>query len=161
MKYAEMDESEAEQAVHYYRERYTTTGIYENRPYPGIKEALAWLHQNYILAVASSKPEEFVRLILDHFELTEYFDEIVGSCLNETRTQKSEVVAEALHRLKLEDHREEVLMIGDKEHDVFGARKEGISCLAVGYGYGTKEELLEAKPLAIVDTVEDLVRFFG
>lgn len=160
MKYADMNETEAEQAIRYYRERYSTTGIYENRPYPGIREALEALHQDYILAVASSKPEKFVRQILDYFELTEYFDEIVGASMNETRTQKSEVVAEALRRLNLEEHRDEVLMIGDKEHDVFGARAEGISCLAVSYGYGSREELLAAKPLAIVDTVEDLLHFF-
>lgn len=161
MKYADLDEAGAQQAVRYYRERYAVTGIYENRPYPGIPEALAYLHKNYILAVASSKPEAYVRQILDHFQLTQYFDEIVGAEMNGTRTQKREVVAEALRRLQLENHRDEVLMIGDKEHDVYGSREEGISCIAVGYGYGTKEELIQAEPLTVVDTVEELVHFFG
>ncbi|MBQ7370730.1 MAG: HAD family hydrolase [Blautia sp.] len=161
MKYADVDEETALQAVCYYRERYSATGIYENRPYPGIEQVLAQLHKNYILAVASSKPEAYVRQILDHFQLTSYFDEIVGAEMNGARTQKKDVIAEALHRLQLEQHRDEVLMIGDKEHDVLGAREEGVPCLAVAYGYGTREELEEAGPTAIVDTVEELGHFFG
>lgn len=161
MQYAHLDEETALRAVDYFRERYSVTGIYENRPYPGIEKVLARLHKNYVLVVASSKAEAYVKQILDHFQLTPYFDEIVGAEMDGRRTQKKDVIAEALRRLQLEKHRDEVLMVGDKEHDVLGAMEEGIRCLAVGYGYGTREELEAAEPAAIVDTVEELDRFFG
>jgi len=161
MKYAELDEETARQAVVYYRERYAETGIYENRPYPGVEELLQKLRrEGYLLAVASSKPEHFVWKVLDYFGLTRYFHEIVGSEMNGGRTSKSEVIGETLKRLGLQNHREQVLMVGDKEHDVFGARAEGLACVAVSYGYGTMEELEAAQPLKIVDSAEELLHFF-
>ena len=142
MKYADLDEATARKAVEYYRERYSTTGIFENCPYPGVEKLLQELRRKkYLLAVASSKPEYYVKQILDYFNLTEYFDEIVGSEMNGARTNKTEVIEETLKRLGLDHHREQVIMVGDKEHDVLGARKAGLDCVAVSYGYGTEEEL--------------------
>ncbi len=162
MKYADLDEEGARLAVKYYRERYSTVGIFENRPYPGVEEMLAELRANgYSLAVASSKPEHFVLQILEHFQLRDYFDEIVGSEMDGRRTSKAEVIEEALARLDLSAHREQVVMVGDKEHDVLGARACGLSCVAVSYGYGTEEELLAAGPLKIVDSAAQIVDFFG
>lgn len=161
MKYAELDEEAARQAVVFYRERYADIGIYENRPYDGIQDLLEELRKKgYILAVASSKPEHFVLKVLDYFGLTGYFHEIVGSEMNGSRTSKAEVIEETLRRLGLQEHKDQVLMIGDKEHDVIGARKAGVACVAVTYGYGTLEELENAKPLQIVDSVEELLHFF-
>ena len=116
--------------------------------------------RGYILAVASSKPEYYVTKILDYFNLSSYFDVVVGSEMNGARTSKAEVIEEALKRIKMSDKRQEVLMVGDKEHDVLGARAAGLDCVAVAYGYGTKEELTEAKPLKIVDSVDELLHFF-
>ncbi|MDO4272641.1 MAG: HAD-IA family hydrolase [Eubacteriales bacterium] len=162
MKYAEMDEETARQAVVYYRERYSVTGLYENRPYPGIEEMLKELRdKGYLLAVSSSKPEHFVLKVLDYFGLTGYFNEIVGSELDGGRTKKSEVIEETLRRLHLENHREQVLMVGDKEHDVYGAREAGLACVAVAYGYGTMDELTQSRPLKIVDSVDELRTFFA
>lgn len=161
MKYADLDEETARQAVTFYRERYSVTGIFENRPYPGVEEMLAGLKKKgYILAVSSSKPEYFVKKILDHFELTEYFTEIVGSEMNGGRTGKSEVIEETLCRLHMENKRDQVLMVGDREHDILGARKSGLSCLAVSYGYGSREELEAAKPVQIVDSALEILDFF-
>ena len=99
MKYADMDEATARKAVEYYRERYSTTGIFENRPYPGVEKMLQELRRKkYLLAVASSKPEYYVKQILDYFNLTEYFDEIVGSEMNGARTNKTEVIEETASR---------------------------------------------------------------
>lgn len=162
MKYADIDEETGREAVAFYRERYHVTGIYENRVYAGIPEALDELcRQGYLLAVASSKPEHYVKQILEYFGLTEYFREIVGSEMNGERTKKSQVIEEALKRLNLAEHRDQVLMIGDKEHDIFGAREAGVECVAVSYGYGTMEELRKAEPLQIVDSVQELLHFFG
>ena len=99
--------------------------------------------------------------ILEHFQLRDYFDEVVGSEMDGRRTSKAEVIEEALARLDLSAHREQVVMVGDKEHDVLGARACGLSCVAVSYGYGTEEELLAAGPLKIVDSAAQIVDFFG
>ena len=161
MKYADIDETEARKAVEYYRERYAVKGIFENRPYDGVENLLRELKgRGYILAVASSKPEYYVTKILDYFNLSSYFEVVVGSEMNGARTSKTEVIEEALKRLNMSDRRKEVLMVGDKEHDVLGARAAGLACVAVGYGYGTKEELTVAQPLKIVASIEELLRFF-
>jgi len=162
MKYAQVDEETAKKAVEIYRERYSVTGIFENAVYPGIEDMLAQLKKKgYILAVASSKPELYVRQILDHFGLTQYFTEIGGSEMDGRRTNKTEVIEDVLCRLNMDKHREQVIMIGDKEHDVYGARKAGLECIAVSFGYGTKEELTNAEPLKIVDSAEEIVNFFA
>lgn len=162
MKYASLDEENARKAVEYYRERYSTVGIFENKLYPGVEEMLQGLKQRkYILAVASSKPEYYVRQILDYFHLSEYFDEIVGSELNGSRTNKTEVIEETLKRLGFDKKREQVIMVGDKEHDVLGARAAGLECLAVTYGYGTETELAAAKPLKTVSSTAEVLDFFA
>ena len=161
MKYTGMSEEEARQAVVYYRERYSVTGIFENRVYDGVQNMLEELRRKgYLLAVSSSKPEYFVTKVLDHFGLTGYFDEIVGSEMNGKRTGKADVIEETLRRLQLSDHREQVIMVGDKEHDVFGARTCGLECIAVSYGYGTMEELTQADPLRIAASPEEVLDFF-
>ena len=116
--------------------------------------------KGYILAVASSKPEYYVTQILDYFKLSSYFDVVVGSEMNGARTSKSEVIEEALKRINMRRINETSLMVGDKEHDVLGARAAGLDCVAVAYGYGTQEELTEANPLKIVDSVDELLHFF-
>jgi phosphoglycolate phosphatase len=162
MRYADVDEETGRQAVEYYRERYSVTGIYENRLYPGVEKMLSELKQKgYRLAIASSKPEYYILQILDYFRIYEYFDVIVGSEMNGGRTRKSEVIEEALRLLKLENHRDQVVMVGDKEHDVLGAREAGVSCIAVTYGYGTEEELNAAEPMAKADSTESLIHFFA
>ena len=123
MKYAGVDEATGRKAVEFYRERYEVKGIYENHPYESVEEMLQELkRKGYILAVASSKPEYYVTQILDYFKLSSYFDVVVGSEMNGARTSKSEVIEEALKRINMSDKRNEVLMVGDKEHDVLGAR---------------------------------------
>lgn len=160
MTYADMSETEARKAVEYYRERYVPIGIFENKPYPGVPEMLKTLvDHGFLLAVASSKSEVSVNRVLERYELDGYFAASVGSEPDGKRSRKVEVIEETLRRLGMEQDREHVLMVGDKEHDVFGAREAGIRCVAVGYGYGTPEELEAANPFRIVETVEDLIVF--
>ena len=162
MKYADLDEETARKAVEYYRERYSEKGIFENRPYPGVEDMLKELkRKKYLLTVTSSKPEYYVKQILDHFQLTGYFDEIVGSEMNGKRTNKAEVIEETLSRLHMSDKRDQVIMIGDKEHDVFGARKAGLKCIAVSYGYGTEEELKNAASFKTVVSTDEILDFFA
>ncbi len=156
-----LDEAAAWQAVGYYRERYTQQGIYENQPYEGIRELLQGLKaRGYILGVASSKPIVYVRQILEHFKLASFFTVIEGSQMDGSRTTKGEVIQEALRGLKMEGQREQVVMVGDRKHDILGARDAGIDCVAVAYGYGSTQELEQAGPLMIAPTIEGLQRFF-
>lgn len=157
VNYAGLSQEQAEQAVEYYRERYNSIGIFENRLYPKIKELLELLKVNdKVLGVASSKPEIYVEQILKHFGIDSYFQVAVGSELDGRRARKSEVIEEALRRLGMDRARDSVLMVGDREHDVDGARDCGIQCIGVAYGYGTREELEKAGAVYIAETVEDL-----
>lgn len=157
MKYGGFTSEEADTAVEQYRERYSTIGIYENEVYDKIPELLQLLKEKgKILGVASSKPTVFVEEILCHFKLNGYFDVIVGSELDGTRTAKEEVIEEALRQLGGEIHREQVLMVGDRVYDVEGARKCGLLCVGAAYGYGGRAELESAGAVYIADTVEEL-----
>ena len=162
MSFCDISQERAREAVQYYRERYSLVGLYENRLYDGIQKLLKELkEQGYLLGVASSKPEYFVDKILKYFSLDPYFDAVVGSELSGQRTSKAEVVEEALRRLGVSDRRQEVVLVGDRKYDVLGARAMGIDCVAVSYGYGDMQELLEARPVRIAETVEELADFFG
>lgn len=157
MEYAKLTSEQADQAVAYYRERYTSLGIYENRPYPRVDELLQVLKESgRIIGIASSKPTVFVEDILKQFHLYKYFDAVVGSELDGTRSDKAEVIEEALRRLGYEERRECVLMVGDRRHDVEGARKCGLQCVGAAYGYGGREELERAGAVYIAESVEDL-----
>lgn len=177
MEYLNISKEEAEQAVIYYRERYTTVGIFENELYPNVEKMLKTLKDNgYTIAVSSSKPEKFVNQILEHFEIDKYFDEVVGATMSEKRTNKAEVIEETLKRLgrincsnndidntsaekEKTINTENIIMVGDKKHDILGARQFGIPCIAVSYGYGTMNELTNENPHKIVGTVDELLDY--
>lgn len=157
MQFCNFSEEEAAKAVEFYRERYSAIGLYENRPYDGIYEMLELLRSHgKILAVASSKPECFVKEILKHFDLAKYFAVVVGSELDGKRTRKADVIEEALRRLNCQEHRECVLMVGDRSYDVEGAKECGLQCIGAAFGYGSREELQKAGAVYIAQKVEDL-----
>lgn len=159
MAYCGMSEEEANLGVKYYRERYNQTGLYENRPYDGIKELLGQLKEKgFQLGVASSKPEHMVREILHHFHMEDYFRVIRGSVPERLKMTKAEVVEEALKDLGYEQRREEAVMIGDRKYDVTGARTAHLACIGVTYGYGTEEELKESGADFVVHSVKELGR---
>ncbi len=159
MDFYNMDEATAEAAIAKYRERFSTVGMYENEVYPGIARMLrkCKLH-GARLAVASSKTEVFVKKILEHFHLAKYFDVIVGSELDGRRTDKEEVVEEALNRLfgGNDIDYDNTVMIGDRKFDIIGARENKVVSVGVSYGYGSIEELKAAKPDYIARSVEEL-----
>lgn len=137
-----MSKEQAEEAVAKYRERYTTVGIFENEVYPGIDSLLEELKlQGKIIATASSKPENFVVQILEHFGLDDYFDVIAGAEMSvHGRNGKEAVLRYVLDRLGVEDLSTAVL-VGDTKFDVEGAKELGIDCIGVTYGFGTRAEL--------------------
>ncbi len=152
MKFCGISQEEAKKAVDYYRERYNVTGVYENQPYKGIPELLEALKKKgYRLAVASSKPDKMVHVVTDYFQLTSFFEVILGSDIERPKMTKAEVIEQVLETMELTEKRDRVLMIGDRFHDVEGAAKAGLSCLGVTYGYGSPRELLEAGAMGIID----------
>ncbi len=154
-----LDEQQARQAVEAYRERFSTVGLFENFPYPGIAAMLQQLQaQGKILAVASSKPTIFVEQILEKFELQQYFQVIVGSNLDGSRVDKQEVIAEALRQLQ-RPPAEQILMIGDRKYDVQGAQALGLNCVGVAFGFAAPGELEESGPIYIAQTVADLAHY--
>lgn len=156
--YLHLDEAGAARAVAAFREYYPHKGIFENEVYPGIPELLADLKvAGRQVVLATSKPETFARRILEHFSLAGYFDAICGATMDETRTDKGEVIAYALQTAGI-TQREGVVMVGDREHDVKGAARNGLPCIGAVYGYGTAEELNAAGACALADTVADLHR---
>jgi len=155
MKYFSFSESDALQAIDYYREYFSATGLYENEVYPGIPGLLETLQaKGLILAVATSKPTVFAEKILAHFKLDRYFAEIAGSNLDNTRTDKKEVIEYALSRLNRINT--EAVMIGDRKHDIMGAQACGVQSIGVLYGYGDRSEIELAKPHDIAENVTDL-----
>lgn len=156
MQYYGMSESDAVLAIDYYREYYAVTGIYENEVYPGIPALLSKLKElGLTLSLATSKPEYFSKLILEHFELDKYFDFIAGATMDEKRVNKDEVIEYALSTLHIKE-KSEVLMIGDRLHDINGAHACGIDSVGVTYGYGDYAEHKNANATYIVNTVEEI-----
>lgn len=161
-KYYHMNAEEALKAVVKYRERFSNIGIFENGVYPGIQELLAELKiSGRRVALATSKPEIFAKRILDNYGLSDYFDVIVGSEMNGRRTDKAEVIEEALRQLGIvgPEEKQYVLMVGDRLHDMIGAVKNQIDGLGVYYGYAHEGELEEAGASATVRTVPELRSF--
>lgn len=145
-------------AVEYYRENFRSKGILENKLYPGIPEALQNLKkQGKKVILATSKPEEFAKRILDYFDLTKYFDFVAGATMDGSRGKKADVIAYALKEGGVEDPTE-AIMVGDREFDILGAKENGLKAIGVTFGYGSPEELDGAGAAFIADSPEDIVR---
>ena len=161
MEYYGFDGAKAESAVEKYRERFRDTGIFENQIYDGAAQLLSFLKDNgFILAIASSKPTEFVERILEHFHIRNYFDNVTGSFMDGRRTKKSEVVGAVLEALEITE-KAQVLMVGDRYHDVEGAAAVGVDCAGVSFGYGGREELEAAGATVVVDNFNELKNFIA
>ncbi|MFO7627766.1 MAG: HAD hydrolase-like protein, partial [Candidatus Fermentibacteraceae bacterium] len=153
------DEKLVGRAVELYRERYTTTGIYENVPYPGVDRAMIRIRKmGCSLLLATSKPTVFAARVLDHFGFSKHFLGVHGSHLDGRLTSKVELVSHILSTRGLNPVN--VMMVGDRRHDVEGGRRNGTATAAVTYGYGSRQELEEAHPDHFFDSPEELALFF-
>lgn len=147
---------DAETAVWKYREYFEKQGIWENERYDGILELLKELkEQGKILVMATSKPENFAKMIAEHFGMEPYFTVIAGSMYEGGRTDKAEVIRYALDLAGITDLRD-VVMVGDRKHDIEGAKTCGVDSVGVLYGFGNREELERAGADWIVETVDEL-----
>lgn len=155
-KYYGMGEADAQRALYEYRVYFRARGIFENALYP----KTVWLLQQLRAAgkqilLATSKPEEFAEQILAHFELRQYFDCVAGASMDEARSKKSDVIAYALQKAGITNTNEAV-MVGDRHHDVVGARENGLSAIGVLWGYGDEAELREAGAAEICRDMDEL-----
>ena len=149
---------ESELALKYYREYFRPKGIYENHVYDGVEDLLRELKASgKKMIVATSKPEEFAVEILKHFNLYQYFNFVGGASMDEKRVKKSDVIAYALEKGDVTDL-DAVVMIGDREHDVYGAKQIGVDSIGVLYGYGDYEELKQAGADYIVERPSEILK---
>ena len=160
MRFYGFGEEKALEAIVKFREYYNTKGWCENSPYPGVPEMLKDLKEcGYTLIVATSKIEKQAVRICGHFGLDIYLDDIVGSA-DGARSKKDEVIRYVLEKNRISDLTE-AIMIGDRKHDILGAKEAGIRSMGVLYGYGDSEELEKAGADVIVERVEDVTRYFN
>ncbi|MBD3109192.1 HAD family hydrolase [Bacillus sp. AGMB 02131] len=154
--YYHFDEEKAEKAIGFYRERFTEKGMFENVLYEEIPLLLTSLkEQGYILVVATSKPTVYAEEILKHFQIDRFFEKIVGSNLDGTRSAKAEIIQYIINHYsgqRLSDF----IMIGDRKHDIIGANQCGIDSVGVTYGYGSLNELQSFQPTYIAKSVKQL-----
>lgn len=151
-----LNDIETQKIISYYRQYFSDKGWKENQLLPGARELLAKLKQaGKTLLVASSKPEVFVKQILDHFEIDSYFTVIAGASLDDSRSQKSAVIAHALKIAKIEELKG-CVMVGDRKHDVEGAKVQGLPTIGLLLGFGSRQELEESGAIAIAENFQDL-----
>jgi phosphoglycolate phosphatase len=149
-------EDTADLAVSLYRERFSDVGLYENGVYDGIDDVLTTLGQSgRRLFVATSKAHVFADRIVDHFGLRRHFERVFGAELDGTRSDKSHLLEYALRTASVDPSK--TLMIGDRSHDMIGARNNGIRGIGVLYGYGSKDELIEAGALHVCATPQAIL----
>ena len=145
----------AAEAIRVFRSRYLVTGKFENFPYPGIRETLQVLKdQGHRLFVAPSKPEVTALEVLDKFELSQYFEQIIGATLDGTRSHKADVIAYLLGLVGDVGH---TVMVGDTAYDVTGAAAHGIPTIGVSWGYGQVADMEKAGAMAIAHNMEELI----
>ncbi|WP_293978706.1 HAD family hydrolase [uncultured Clostridium sp.] len=153
----DFDDEKAEIGITKFREYYTDKGIYENKVYDGVEETLKALKDNgKKLIVATSKPEVHAKVVLDHFDLAKYFDFIGGADLEETRVRKSDVIKYSMENVGIDDL-SKVIMVGDREHDIIGAKENNIKSIGVLYGYGDVVELTQARADYVVEKPQDII----
>ena len=149
------DEETVRQAVALYRERYTDTGLYENRVHDGIPESLdAFRGEGHTMMVVTTKPTVFARRVVEHFGLAGYFREVIGANLDGSRSDKGELIDHALSLYGLAAT--QTVMIGDRRDDIIGARRAGTGSVGVLWGFGSRAELLEAGAGGLCESPEQL-----
>lgn len=154
-------DADVENAVAKYREYFSTVGIFENTLYSGMNLLLKTLKDSgKNLIIATFKPTIYAAQILAHFNIDQYFSFVAGNEMDGRRSKKSEVIRHAIENCNIVSLND-AIMIGDKEHDVFGAKELGMDCIGVSYGYGSHQELSEAGADFIVESVDALSSLLG
>ncbi len=154
------DEAMTERILPFYQERYSAIGLYENDLYEGAPEMLAALRgKGYTMIIATTKPEVDAKSLLTHFDILRFFDFVAGASLDGTREAKTDVLRYGLAETKIDPAT--AVMIGDRHHDMEGARAIGAEAIGVLYGFGTAEELSPYQPVYLAPTLRDLQAYLG
>ena len=160
-----LKDEQVNEAVKIYRRHYNSDGIYKVRMYDGVKELLGLLKRNnFILCLATSKPQKMAEKILNFSDLVQYFDVVCGANLDGSRSEKIELINEVLNRVQITYNygncidKNNVFMVGDRFYDIKGAVLARIHSIGVTYGFGSKEELLDAGAEFIADSADDIVK---
>ena len=152
-------EKDQELAIKHYREYFSSQGIFENKLYIGIETLLNELKKNnYIISLATAKPTYFANIILKHFKIDSYFTVVVGSHLTGKRTNKIDIIEEVKDQLG-RPLPSNCFMIGDREYDIKGGNHHKIPTIGVSYGFGKQQELQDANPTYIANSVEELTQY--
>ena len=155
-KFYGFNDAGAENAIAFYREYFSKKGIYENTIYEGVREMLQELKTSHkTLILATSKPTVYAIKILKYFDIYEYFTFISGSELDGSRSKKSEVIRYAIEQNETSDL-SKIIMVGDREHDIIGAKDIGILSVGVLFGYGDYDELQKTGADFIVSNTKEL-----
>jgi len=150
------DEEKTTLAVAKYREYYSTRGLKENKLYEGLKELIIDLANNNInVILATAKPQVFSEQILENFGMKQYFRFISGATLDSSRNKKGDIIKYAIQNLE-PINLEECIMVGDRKHDITGAKENNMKSIGVTYGFGSEEELKEAGANYIAHNAEEL-----
>lgn len=156
-KYYNLSKEQTTVAIGYYREYFKEKGIYENTLYEDIKELLFRLNKlNKTIILATSKPEEFAIKILNYFDIKKYFTHIVGATMDGSLSEKEDIIKKAIQLANIQD-KSTAIMVGDRKHDIIGAKKSNIKSIGVLYGYGSKKELQDSKADFIVENSLDII----
>jgi phosphoglycolate phosphatase len=155
-KFFNVNQEDGAKLVSLYREYYAGKGIYECEMYGGIASALKQLKEaGKTIALATSKPEKYARQLLNYFGIERYFDAIVGADMSPQSAEKSLIVARALKECGAD--KSQTIMVGDRQHDIIGAKRNDIDSVGVLYGYGSKEEFETFGATYIAQTPQDVV----
>ncbi len=153
------NKNDAQKALKFYRERFSTIGLYENEVYDDIPQILQTLQESgHKLFVATSKPRIFAAKIIDHFGLSNFFTKVHGSELDGTNGDKTELLAHIIKFNQLD--RSQTTMIGDRKFDIIGAHNNKLASIGVLYGYGDILELKEAGAQTLCQKPRDLLNSF-
>lgn len=151
------DDGSAKAALNHYRERFSETGLFENEVYEGIPSAMGRLADSGVsLFVATSKPQVYAERIVEHFGLAPYFEYVFGPTLDGVRSRKTDLLRYALAQIGASP--DTAVMVGDRRHDMIGARENGVAATGVLYGYGSREELETAGAQALLSNPSDIAR---
>ena len=155
-KYYGFSREDALKAVDAYREYFSVKGLYENTIFEGTESVLQKIKESgRKVVLATSKPQEFAEIILKHFHIDGYFDHVAGATMDGTRNKKADVITYALELCGKPD-KKQIVMVGDREHDIHGANANGLDSIGVLCGYGDREELANAGATYITDKIEDI-----
>ncbi len=150
-----LSDEDSAKAVEKYRERYIESGIYQLKIYDGLEKLMEDMKKSGIkLAIASSKPENFIIKILDFLKINNLFDYIAAPESDKAPESKTSLVERAINHSGVE--KSKAIMIGDRYFDIDGAKDAGIDSIGVTFGFGSKDELQNAGATYIAENADDI-----